>query len=58
MTGIPTQIPQSDVIIDWMKHEAFPPFPDSLKFFGQSKYALYRQSVLEACLTDWSNGVL
>ena len=51
MSGIPTQIPQSDVIIGWMKHEAFQLFPDSLRFFAQSKYALYHHSMLETCLT-------
>ena len=54
ITGIPTQILQGDVITGWMKHAAFLPFPDSLNFFEQSKYALYPHSMLEACLTDWS----
>ena len=56
ITGIPTQIPQSDVIASRMKQAAFLPFPDSFKNFEQSKYAKYPHSMLEACLTDWSLG--
>ena len=29
ITGVPTQIPQSDGITGWMKHASFLPFPDS-----------------------------
>ena len=60
ITGILTQIPQSDVITGWMEHAAFLSFQDSLNVFEQSKYkALYPHNMLdrsmfEACVTDWS----
>ena len=59
ITGIPAQIHQSDVINGWIKHAAFLPFPDSLKFFLCSpNMFFYRQCMLKACLTDWSLGSL
>ena len=55
ITGIPIQILQSDVITCRMKHTAF---SRQFKFFEQSTYAFYPNSMLETCLTDWSLGSL
>ena len=54
IAGIPAQIPQSDVIASFMKHAAFLPFPDGLKFLSSTNM-IY---TLTACLTDWPLGSL
>ena len=47
-------LPQSGVVIGWMKHVEFLPFPESLDSFEQSKYALHPHSMFSACLTSRS----
>ena len=58
ITGIPTPIPQSDVITSLLRHAAYLPFPDRLNVFGQSRYDVCSNSVLHVYVffTDWSLG--
>mgnify|MGYP001797748579 CR=1 FL=1 len=45
-------------LASWLEHAAFLPLQENLNVFNQAKYTVYPNSMLKACLADWSSGSL